>query len=34
MGDRVGGATVFIVDDDEGVRESMAALLEAHGFRL
>jgi len=25
-------ATVFIVDDDEGVRESMAALLEAHGL--
>ena len=32
MGDRFGGATVFIVDDDEGVRESMGALLEAHGF--
>lgn len=24
--------TVFIVDDDEGVRESLAALLEASGF--
>ena len=25
-------ATVFIVDDDDGVRDSLCALLETHGF--
>jgi FixJ family two-component response regulator len=28
------GATVFIVDDDEMVRDSLRALLEAHRFRV
>lgn len=32
MDSRNDTASVFIVDDDEGVRESMAALLEAHGL--
>lgn len=32
MASDIDTATVFIVDDDEGVRESMAALLEAHGL--
>lgn len=32
MESRTDAATVFIVDDDEGVRESMAVLLEAHGL--
>ena len=25
-------ATVYVVDDDDGVRESLQALLESHGF--
>lgn len=29
-----GGATVFIVDDDDMVRDSLRALLEAHRFRV
>ena len=32
MASDIDTATVFIVDDDGGVRESMAALLEAHGL--
>ncbi len=32
MSTPVGGPTVFIVDDDEGVRDSVAALIESYGF--
>lgn len=32
MEDRIGSAAVLIVDDDEGVRDSMAALFEAYGL--
>ena len=28
------GATVFVVDDDEAVRDSLAVLLEAAGFAV
>jgi len=27
-------ATIAVADDDEAVRESLAALIEAHGFRV
>jgi FixJ family two-component response regulator len=29
-----GPTTIFVVDDDEAVRDSITALLDAHGFRV
>ena len=34
MGDRDGGATILVVEDQAGVREALTAVLEVMGYRV